>query len=71
MLVEPVLSAWQPQLVLVAAGFDAAEGDPLGGCRVSPAGYAWMTSRLLKYADGKMVAVLEGGYNPRWGRVAA
>jgi histone deacetylase 6 len=47
----------------VSAGFDAAEGDPLGEMRVSPDGYAHMTSRLLGLAGGRVVLVLEGGYN--------
>src|SRR5271170_865153 len=48
---------------LVSAGFDAAAGDPLGGCEVSPAGYAHMTHMLMPLAEGKIVLVLEGGYS--------
>ncbi|KAG2432239.1 hypothetical protein HXX76_009158 [Chlamydomonas incerta] len=65
LVVEPVLRAYQPDLVLVAAGFDAADGDPLGGCKVSPEGYGWMTERLLQFAGGKLILALEGGYNNR------
>ncbi|KAG2446981.1 hypothetical protein HYH02_008135 [Chlamydomonas schloesseri] len=65
LVVEPVLTAYDPDLVLVAAGFDAADGDPLGGCKVSPEGYAWMTERLLRFAGGKLILALEGGYNNR------
>jgi hypothetical protein len=36
MVVLPVLSSWRPDLVVVAAGFDAADGDPIGGCKLSP-----------------------------------
>ena len=36
-----------PDLILVSAGFDAAAGDPLGGCNVTPFGYAAMTRALL------------------------
>jgi histone deacetylase 6 len=54
------------QLVLISAGFDAADGDSMGCCRVSPAGFAAMTQRLMRHAGGKCVAVLEGGYVPRW-----
>ena len=43
----------------VAAGFDAADGDQLGGCFVSPACYAHMTHMLKSLADGKLVACLE------------
>ena len=62
LLVEPVATAFAPDLVIVAAGYDAAEGDPLGGMRVSDQGYALMTERLMKLAGGKLVCALEGGY---------
>jgi len=54
--------AFAPDLVLVSAGFDAAAGDLLGAMRISPAGYAGLTERLLPLAGGKLVLVLEGGY---------
>lgn len=44
---------------LVSAGFDAADGDPLGDCKVSPAGFAHMTQMLSGLAGGKIVALLE------------
>lgn len=47
----------------VSAGFDAAEGDDLGECHVSPAGYAHMTHMLSSLANGRMVVALEGGYS--------
>jgi histone deacetylase 6 len=59
----PIAREFRPEVVLVSAGFDAAEGDPLGEMRVSPDGYAHMTSRLLGLAGGRVVLVLEGGYN--------
>lgn len=43
----------------VSAGFDAAEGDQLGECHVSPAGYAHMTHMLSSLAGGKLVVALE------------
>ena len=43
----------------VAAGFDAAEGDQLGGCFVTPACYAHMTHMLMSLAGGRVVACLE------------
>ena len=49
--------------VLVAAGFDAADGDQLGGCFVSPACYGHMTHMLKSLAGGKVVACLEVGPN--------
>ncbi|BFG32879.1 hypothetical protein CerSpe_191540 [Prunus speciosa] len=47
----------------VSAGFDAAAGDPLGGCCVTPYGYAVMLKKLMNFAHGKIVLALEGGYN--------
>jgi acetoin utilization deacetylase AcuC-like enzyme len=43
----------------VSAGFDAARGDTLGGCDVTPEGYAHMTHMLSSLADGKVVVALE------------
>jgi acetoin utilization deacetylase AcuC-like enzyme len=63
LLLLPIISQFDPQLVIIAAGFDAVEADPLGGCHVTPEGYAEMTERLLRLAGGRVVAVLEGGYN--------
>ncbi len=62
-ILEPIASEFAPDLVIVSAGFDAAQGDPLGSMRVTPAGYAWMTSRLSRLAGGRVVLALEGGYN--------
>ena len=62
LVVDPVAKSFDPDLVIVAAGFDAAEGDPLGGMRVSDQGYALMTERLLRLANGRCAAALEGGY---------
>ncbi|XRB17925.1 histone deacetylase [Pseudoscourfieldia marina] len=39
-VILPIIRELAPQLIIVAAGFDAAQGDPLGGCRVTPTGYA-------------------------------
>lgn len=61
--VMPIAYEFNPDLVVVSAGFDAARGDPLGGCLVSPEGYAHMTHLLMGLAGGKIVVVLEGGYN--------
>ncbi len=59
----PIARAFEPELVLVSAGFDAARGDPLGAMLVSPGGYAQMTARLLTLAGGRTVLALEGGYD--------
>jgi acetoin utilization deacetylase AcuC-like enzyme len=62
-LLLPVAARFDPDLVLVSCGFDAAEGDPLGSMRLTPGGYAAMTKRLATLAGGRMVLALEGGYN--------
>jgi len=59
----PIAREFDPELVLVSAGFDAAQGDPLGGCLVTSKGYAHMTHMLKSLAEGKVVVALEGGYN--------
>jgi acetoin utilization deacetylase AcuC-like enzyme len=59
----PVAAHFRPDLVLVSAGFDAAEGDPLGGMRLSSGGYASMTERLKRLAGGRVALALEGGYD--------
>ena len=53
---------FQPELILVSAGFDSAKGDYLGGLCVTPEGYSEMTKRLLEICP-KIVVALEGGYN--------
>eukprot|EP00762_Andalucia_godoyi_P007715 ANDGO_07949.mRNA.1 Histone deacetylase 18 len=62
-LILPVGREFDPDLVIVAAGFDAAKGDPLGKSSVSPASFGIFLKMLMELADGKVVAVLEGGYN--------
>ncbi|XP_035237895.1 histone deacetylase 6 isoform X1 [Anguilla anguilla] len=63
MLVMPIARQFDPELVLVSAGFDAARGDPLGGYQVTPEGYAHLTHLLMSLAAGKVLLILEGGYN--------
>ena len=66
-LVMPVVRLFSPGVVLVSAGFDAHERDPLGGMRMSEAGFALLTRYLVTAADeccgGRMVLVTEGGYD--------
>ena len=62
-ILMPVAHQYAPQLVIVAAGFDAALGDPIGKCRLSPHGYAHLLHQLLGLAGGKVVVALEGGYS--------
>ena len=62
-LVMPIARAFSPDLVCISCGFDAARGDWLGDYDITPAGYAHMTYALSSLAQGKLVVVLEGGYN--------
>ncbi|ROT40241.1 histone deacetylase clr3 [Sodiomyces alkalinus F11] len=64
-IVMPIAQEFNPDLVVVSAGFDAADGDELGGCFVTPPCYAHMTHMLMSLADGKVAVCLEGGYNLR------
>ncbi len=64
-LAVPLARAFEPQLLLISAGYDAHADDPLADCRVSEAGYAAMTSALLAVGSelgAPVGAVLEGGY---------
>ena len=64
-IVMPIAKDFDPDLVLVSAGFDAAMGHPapLGGYKVSPACFGRMTQMLMSLADAKVVLALEGGYD--------
>ncbi len=63
----PAIGRFRPDLILVSAGFDAFEHDPLAGMRVTHAGFAAMAQRLRYAADrvcgGRIISVLEGGYD--------
>jgi acetoin utilization deacetylase AcuC-like enzyme len=65
--VLPVLAAYRPQLLMVSAGFDAHERDPLAGMRMTADGYNRLTARLIAAADelseGRIIFVTEGGYD--------
>jgi acetoin utilization deacetylase AcuC-like enzyme len=68
-VVAPVLREFEPGLLLVSAGFDAHERDPLAGMRMTTEGFGRLTTRLLAVADdvcaGRVVFVTEGGYDTR------
>jgi acetoin utilization deacetylase AcuC-like enzyme len=61
-VVEPAVSAFQPDLVVVAAGFDAHRDDPLAEMEVSAEGFREFARRCAALAP-RTAAVLEGGYN--------
>ena len=66
-ILEPVAREYNPDLVMLSAGFDIYHNDPLGGMQVTPAGFRNLVRVLLNIADacsnGRFVATLEGGYN--------
>ena len=66
--VTPALRDFDPDLILLSAGFDAHGADPLGGMDLTAAGFGELTRRLALIADdrcdGRLIAVLEGGYEP-------
>ena len=68
-IVVPVLHSFKPALLLVSAGFDAHERDPLAQMRVTTPGFIWMTTTLRDLADdvcgGRVALVTEGGYDLR------
>lgn len=61
-IVEPRIAAFDPDLLLISSGFDAALGDPLGGMSLTPAGFRELAVRA-RTACPRYAAVLEGGYN--------
>jgi acetoin utilization deacetylase AcuC-like enzyme len=61
----PLLEAFEPQLVLVSAGYDAHRDDPLADCTVTEEGFAGMTRAVRRTCQSRGAAlgfVLEGGY---------
>lgn len=66
---DRVAEDFDPDLILVSCGFDALAGDPLGGMLLEPADFHTLTRRLMDFAEtrceGRVVALLEGGYDPR------
>ncbi len=66
--VEPAIEAFQPDFLLISAGFDARVDDPVGGLRWDDETFAEMTRRCVAMADkfcrGRILSILEGGYNP-------
>lgn len=66
-ILKPIALEYQPQLILVSAGFDTHYDDPLGGMEVTEKGFARMTQILIEIAEataqGKLAITLEGGYD--------
>lgn len=64
-MVTPFSLQFNPGLVLVSAGFDAARGDPLGGYHVTPEGYAHLTHLLMSLAGGRVLLILEVSHDDK------
>lgn len=66
-LIFPRLVQWQPELILISAGFDAHAQDPLAGLLWQSDDYRWLTERICEIAHdcagGRVVSCLEGGYD--------
>ncbi len=66
-ILKPIALSYEPQLILVSAGFDTYYRDPLGGMEMTERGYARLTNIIMDMAErtcgGKIVITLEGGYD--------
>ncbi len=66
-LVLPKIIEYEPELILISAGFDAHKLDPLGGLEFSTSVYEWMTIQIVniasQYCNGRIISFLEGGYS--------
>ena len=63
----PRLRVFKPDLILISAGFDAHQADPLGDLQWGEDDFVWLTQKICAVADeicgGRVVSVLEGGYD--------
>jgi acetoin utilization deacetylase AcuC-like enzyme len=63
----PAIDGFEPQLVMISAGFDGHRADPVAHVELEADDFAWLTGELAsiaaRHADGRMVSVLEGGYD--------
>jgi acetoin utilization deacetylase AcuC-like enzyme len=66
-ILQPIAGEYEPELVLVSAGFDTHYNDPLGGMRVTPDGFAALTGLIQdlarRHSGGRLLLTLEGGYD--------
>lgn len=63
----PSLRSFAPDIVIISAGFDAHRDDPLANLQLTEPDFGWATAKIAevahKHADGRLVSMLEGGYN--------
>ena len=66
-LLAPAVDRFKPELMIISAGFDARHGDPLGRLELTDEDYGDLTGLVLEmarpHAEGRVVSILEGGYN--------
>ena len=66
-ILTPVIEQYNPQYILVSAGFDAYLADPLGNMQITESGFAQLTRYVMnaaeKHCNGNLSLILEGGYN--------
>ena len=64
----PALEAHKPDMIFISAGFDAHKEDPMADLNLDEEDYRWVTQQIMqvanKHSNGRIVSVLEGGYNP-------
>ena len=63
----PNINKFNPELILISAGFDAHKDDPLGQLNLDEKDFIWVTNEIKliaeKLCDNRLVSILEGGYN--------
>ena len=63
----PAFEVFEPEVIIVSAGFDAHEDDEMSNANLSTEGFSWIMQKIVemadKYANGKLISVLEGGYS--------
>jgi acetoin utilization deacetylase AcuC-like enzyme len=66
-IIFPALEQFKPQILLLSSGFDAHKDDPLASIQLVEEDFRWLTRKLVKiankHAEGRVISVLEGGYN--------
>jgi acetoin utilization deacetylase AcuC-like enzyme len=66
-ILHPIVTAYKPEFILLSAGFDIYEGDPLGGMLITKEGFGALAAELLdlaaEYSKKRLLCVLEGGYD--------
>jgi acetoin utilization deacetylase AcuC-like enzyme len=73
-MLPPVADVFKPDFILISAGFDAHEDDPLASMRLTDEGFAWLTRLVVelaqKHCGGRLISMLEGGYGQALGTSA-